>query len=74
MINDNTPITDEILIRNGWKLAYNEYEFGKIAIEANEGFACWLRYDGWNIGEPFFTIGELKSIAKALYKVELKFE
>lgn len=76
---DNTPITAEILSNNGWSNPLNnimafisdDVIFG---IKVNEGFACWLKYNGDTIGREFTTIGELKAIAKALYKIELKFE
>ena len=75
MINDQTPITSDILVRNGWEyIAVDGYSFEGIDIEVKEGFACWICYMNGRVGKDFYTIGELKSIAKALYKVELKFE
>ena len=84
MINDNTPITAEILLRNGWdKTGGYDFETSKaidddmswiIKIRCVDSFACFLLIDNNIHGEPFYTIGELKAIARALYKVELKFE
>ena len=74
MINDQTPITSDILVRNGWNEDYDRYWFENMCVEVKDGFSCWLYFLDENIGEPFYTIGELKAIAKALYKVELKFE
>lgn len=75
MINDQTPITSDILVRNGWEyIAVDGYSFEGIDIEVKEGFACWICCMNRSVGKDFYTIGELKSIAKALYKVELKFE
>lgn len=84
MINDQTPITSDILVRNGWtKTGVCDFSAFKdvdddmswiIKIRCINSFACFLLVDNSIHGEPFYTIGELKSIAKALYKVELKFE
>ena len=70
MINDNTPITAEILLRNGWDNTSGDiFRFSGMTVEHIDGFCTQ-----YEIGLPFIYIGELKAIARALYKVELKFE
>ena len=74
MINDQTPITSDILLRNGWREMLSWYQLEDIQVEVEDGFACWICSGMVSIGKPFYTIGELKAIAKALYKIELKLE
>ena len=85
-MNDSTEITQELLLRNGWtQIGEYELEFIKksdneaemstiIVIECIDNFCCYLIHGKDYIGSPFTTIGELKAIAKALYKVELTFK
>ena len=85
-MNDSTEITHELLLRNGWEqideddnkfeiVAYSEMLLPEIIVIACiDGFACFLMYKSDYIGREFNTIGELKAIAKALYKVELTFK
>ena len=85
-MNDSTEITQELLLRNGWeqKGGY-ELEFVTksddeaemstiIVIDCIDNFCCYLIHGKDYIGRHFTTIGELKAIAKALYKVELIFK
>lgn len=76
-ITDQTELTQQLLIDNSWTQVNNEnvFEFDKIRIFCVDGFTCGLQTNQNElIGEPFTTIGELKAIAKALYKVELTFK
>ena len=85
-MNDSTEITQELLLRNGWELidendnkfemvvVYDTLLHEIIVIACIDGFACFLMHKSDYIGREFTTIGELKAIAKALYKVELTFK
>ena len=69
-MNDSTEITHELLLRNGWEnTSADIFRFSDIIIEHIDGFCTQCE-----IGKPFIHIGELKAIAKALYKVELTFK
>lgn len=82
-MNDNTEITQELLIRNGWiDVRGNQFYFDCIdengvirciQIECIDQFYCVLTVKREPLGRFFKTIGELKAIASALYKVELTF-
>lgn len=74
---NQTELTQQLLIDNGWIQLDNEnvFELDKIKIFCVDGFACGLQTkQNELIGEPFTTVGELKAIAKSLYKVELEFK
>ena len=74
---NNTEVTQQLLLSNGWIQLDNDdvFELDKIIIFCVDGFACCLQTkQNELIGEPFTTVGELKAIAKALYKVELEFK
>ena len=74
---EQTQLTQQLLLRNGWIQLNNEnvFELDKIRIFCVDGFTCGLQTkQNELIGEPFTTVGELKAIAKALYKVELEFK
>ena len=74
---DQTQLTQQLLLSNGWIQLDNDnvFELDKIRIFCVDGFACGLQTkQNELIGEPFTTVGELKAIAKALYKVELEFK
>ena len=74
---NNTEVTHQLLLSNGWIQLNNEnvFELDKIRIFCVDGFTCGLQTNQNElIGEPFTTVGELKAIAKALYKVELEFK
>ena len=76
-IIDQSELTQQILLNNGWIQVDNEniFELDKIRIFCVDGFACGLQTkQNELIGEPFTTTGELKAIAKALYNVELDFK
>lgn len=85
-MNDSTEITQELLLRNGWtQIDENDNKFEMVAVYETslpeiisiaciDGFACFLMHKSDYIGREFTTIGELKAIAKALYKVELTFK
>ena len=76
-VTDQTQLTHQLLLRNGWIQLNNEnvFELDKIRIFCVDGFTCGLQTkQNELIGEPFTTVGELKAIAKALYKVELEFK
>ena len=76
-ITDQTEITQQLLIDNGWTQVNNDnvFELDKIKIFCVDGFTCGLQTNQNElIGEPFTIIGELKAIAKSLYKVELEFK
>lgn len=76
-IPDQSELTQQILIDNGWTQVNNDnvFELDKIKIFCVNGFGCGLQTkQNELIGEPFNTVGELKSIASALYKVELEFK
>ena len=69
-MNDSTEITHELLLRNGWEnTSADIFRFSGMTIECIDGFCAQFE-----IGLPFIHIGELKAIAKALYKVELTFK
>lgn len=73
----DTELTQQLLLSNGWTQLDNEnvFELDKIRIFCVDGFACGLQTkQNELIGEPFTTVGELKAIASALYKVELDFK
>ena len=74
---NNTEVTQQLLLSNGWMQLDNDnvFELDKIRIFCVDGFACGLQTkQNELIGEPFTTVGELKAIAKALYKVEIEFK
>ena len=76
-VTDQPELTHQLLLRNGWIQLNNEnvFELDKIRIFCVDGFTCGLQTkQNELIGEPFTTVGELKAIAKALYKVELEFK
>ena len=76
-MNDSTEITQELLLRNGWTLYKNNdiFQFNGIILFCIDKFACGILSINQDlIGKAFTTIGELKAIAKALYKVELTFK
>ena len=76
-ISCQESLTHQLLLRNGWTQIDNEnvFELDKIRIFCVDGFTCGLQTkQNELIGEPFTTVGELKAIAKALYKVELEFK
>lgn len=76
-ITDQTELTQQLLIDNGWIQLDNDnvFELDKIRIFCVDGFTCGLQTkQNELIGEPFTTVGELKAIAKSLYKVELEFK
>ena len=76
-IIDQTELTQQLLIDNGWIQLDNDnvFELDKIRIFCVDGFACGLQTKQNDlIGDPFITVGELKAIAKALFKVELEFK
>ena len=76
-ITDQPELTQQLLLSNGWIQLNNEnvFELDKIRIFCVDGFTCGLQTkQNELIGEPFTTVGELKAIAKALYKVELEFK
>lgn len=74
---EQTQLTQRLLLSNGWTRLDNDniFELDKIKIFCVDGFICGLQTkQNELIGEPFTTVGELKAIAKALYKVELEFK
>ena len=74
---EQTQLTQQLLLSNGWIQLDNDnvFELDKIRIFCVDGFTCGLQTkQNEFIGEPFTTVGELKAIAKALYKVELEFK
>lgn len=77
LITDQAELTQQLLIDNGWTQVNNDnvFELDKIKIFCVDGFCCGLQTkQNELIGEPFTTVGELKAIAKSLYKVELEFK
>ena len=75
--SDQTELTQHLLLNNGWIKIDNDnvFELDKIKIFCADGFTCGLQSKSNDlIGEPFTTVGELKTIAKALYKIELEFK
>ena len=73
----HAELTQQLLLNNGWTQLDNEnvFELDKIRIFCVDGFTCGLQTkQNELIGEPFTTVGELKAIAKTLYKVELEFK
>lgn len=76
-ITNQTELTQQLLLSNGWIQLDNDnvFELDKIRIFCVDGFTCGLQTkQNELIGEPFTTAGELKAIAKSLYKVELEFK
>ena len=76
-ITDQYELNQQLLLNNGWIQLNNEnvFELDKIRIFCVDGFTCGLQTkQNELIGEPFTTVGELKAIAKSLYKVELEFK
>ena len=76
-VTDQPELTQQLLLSNGWIQLDNDnvFELDKIRIFCVDGFACGLQTkQNELIGEPFTTVGELKAIAKALYKVEIEFK
>lgn len=76
-MDDKTEITQELLKRNGWKQIGDSpyFETPDMTIFCYNGFCCGLVTEKMRvIGSHFITVGELKDIARSLFKIELTFK